>query len=159
MIKLLSEAKKKFETAKNVQFSRTSTADGASKFDERLKAKAQLIYVDANHQYETVLDDLIDYLPFLDKDYGVYQLNDCCHSEAGIKQNLGVLEASYKFCRMYDFTPLVVVNRDFSDVLLARKGSVICELIGSVFKESSISFVELPFQLYPAAAVKKRMQG
>ena len=66
----------------------------------------------------------------------------------------GVVEASHKFCRMHDFIPLVVINRDYTDVLLARRGSAICELVETMFNQSSVGYIELPFGLYPSAAVK-----
>lgn len=156
---LLNEAKQRFLGINNVHFIRSSTSEAPKKLANSLRENVHLIYVDANHQYETVLDDLIDYLPFLHPHYGLFQLNDCCHSDSGIKQNLGVLEASFKFCRMFDFIPLVVVNRDFTDVILAKRGSLICELIDNTFNNSNIAYVELPSQLYPVASIKNGIRG
>ena len=108
--------------------------------------KFDLIYIDASHQYETVFDDLMLYQDLVSHT-GCIQLNDCCHSNAGVLQNLGVLEATVKFIKMTDFIPVVITNTDWSDVILCRKNNpLICAIDNSILS-SDVSYVEVPPQL------------
>lgn len=143
-----------FSNKSNVQIVRASTRDAASQLKASGVANLDMIYVDANHQYETVFDDLLEYQHFLNEDNGCLQLNDCCHSELGMKQNLGVLEAAVKFCKLTNFTPVLLTNTDWTDILLARKNSLICQLIDQVVMMNDITFVELPAQLLGAMHVR-----
>jgi len=79
-----------------------------------------LIYVDANHQYESVLEDLMTYKDLLSTN-GFFQLNDCCFSTSGVRQNLGVLEAVCQFIKITDYVPLILTNTEFSDLLIAPR--------------------------------------
>lgn len=111
-----------------------------------------LIYVDASHQYEYVLRDLMYYQELVGAD-GCFVLNDCCHSAAGTRQNLGVLEAVGSFLKRSDFVPVALTNTDWSDVVLTRKGSRLAEALHWTLVHSDVAFVELPPQLLPAARV------
>ena len=153
--RLYTETIDKFNPFSDVEIIRASTSEGIAELNKRGVESAHLIYVDANHQYETVLDDLILYKRFLHVDYGCFQLNDCCHSEDGVKQNLGVLEAANKFCKMYDFIPVAMVNRDFTDVLIAPRRSTFVGLVNNIFNDSNIGFVEIPYHLFPCASIRK----
>jgi hypothetical protein len=115
--------------------------------------KLDFIYVDASHQYETVLDDLM-YCSDLLQQNGLLQLNDCCHSLEGVRQNLGVLEATVKFCKLKDFIPVLLTNTDYTDVLLMRRESSVINLIDRIVTNNSINFVEIPHQLLGALNVR-----
>ena len=72
----------KFLGDHKVKIIRKTTQDALSEIRENDSGEGfDLIYIDANHQYEAVLDDLINYSEFL-SETGVFQLNDCCHSKA-----------------------------------------------------------------------------
>lgn len=114
--------------------------------------KFDLVYIDANHQYEYILRDLMYYQNLVTDD-GFILLNDCCHSLQGTKQNLGVLEAMSSFIKRSDFIPVAVTNTDWSDVILVRKNSMMVQLIDVALANSDIPFVEIPHQLMPAARV------
>ncbi len=117
---------------------------GISQFD--------LIYVDASHQYEYVLRDLMYYQDLVAHD-GFFILNDCCHSHAGTKQNLGVLEALSSFIKRSDFIPVALTNTDWSDVILVRKNSPILLAVDIAISNSDVAYVEVPHQLISAAKV------
>jgi hypothetical protein len=138
-----------------VRIIRAPTAAGRDALRQELAAGAMLdlVYVDASHQYETVLDDLLMYAELLAPD-GALQLNDCCHSEAGVRQNLGVLEAAVKFCKMSDFVPVLLTNSDWSDLVLVRRASRLRRVIDEVVAGSDIGYVEIPAQLLGAATVR-----
>ncbi len=152
--RLYDETCSKFINATKVEIIRMETLEAINELKRRSIEEVQLIYVDANHSYEKVLDDLMFYKPFLDKKFGCFQLNDCCHSMAGVRQNLGVLEAAQKFCKLSNFIPLVAVNRDFTDVLFAHKDSLMVGYIDNIFSNSDLSYVEVPDQLFANLTVR-----
>lgn len=109
-----------------------------------------LVYVDASHQYEYVLRDLMLFQDLVGPN-GCFMLNDCCHSEAGLRQNLGVLEAVGNFLKRSDFTPVAITNTDWSDVVLTRRGSLLENALHWSLVNSDVAFVDVPPQLLPAA--------
>lgn len=111
------------------------------------------IYIDANHTYEAVLDDMMMYSALLSAG-GVLQLNDCCHSPDGVRQNLGVLEAVIKFTKMSDFEVIAMTNTDWSDVLLVRRGSQVGVVFDAVMDAVDIAYVDVPTSLLGAARVR-----
>ena len=136
-----------FATDTNVSIIRQGTKQGRDilrQSDPNLKF--DLIYIDASHQFETVFDDLMLYENLV-SDAGCIMLNDCCHSNAGIRQNIGVLEATVKFIKMTDFIPVAVTNTDWSDIILLRKDSPLREAIHNSILNSDKDYVEIPPQL------------
>jgi len=117
-----------------------------------------LIYIDANHQFESVFDDLMFYQNLLG-DFGALQLNDCCHSELGFQQNLGVLEAVVKFVKATDFVPVAMTNTDWSDLILIRRSSPLFDMFSLAVDHNQIRYVEVPPQLLGQAAVKGDMKN
>lgn len=109
-----------------------------------------LVYVDASHQYEYVLRDLMLYQDLVGPN-GCFMLNDCCHSLAGMRQNLGVLEAVGHFLKRSGFAPVAITNTDWSDVVLARRGSLMEQALHLSLLNSDVAFVDIPDQLLPAA--------
>lgn len=137
----------------NIKILRNTSLEGA----KILKSEGQffdLIYLDASHQYEEVYDDLKFFAPLLRTGSSLFQLNDCCHSQSGIRQNLGVLEACVRFCKEEMFIPLMLTNNDWTDVLLCKKGSEVEKLIDFVVMQNGITFVEVPDQLLGALTIK-----
>jgi hypothetical protein len=152
--KLYSTVCTKFKGNEKVEILRMETLDASRELQRRNVKDIQLIYVDANHSYEKVLDDLMFYVQFLDKHYGCFQLNDCCHSNAGVRQNLGVLEAALKFCKISNFVPLAAVNRDFTDILFAPRDSLMVDYVDMIFNNNDLSYVEVPDQLLGNLSIK-----
>jgi hypothetical protein len=142
---MLNEVRQKFSGFGNIRILQSSTTMAFNK----LKTAAELVdfvYVDANHQYEKVLDDLMNYSSIL-SNYGLIQLNDCCHSSLGVKQNLGVLEATNKFCKITGFQPVMVTNSDWTDVVLSGPKNAFINYIDMIILSNGIRFVEIPNEL------------
>ena len=95
----------------------------------------------------------MNYRKLLHDQLGCFQLNDCCHSAAGVNQNFGVLEAAQKFCKLSNFEPALIVNRDFTDVLLAPINSPMIKNINVMLDFNNISYVEIPSALFPNLSV------
>lgn len=141
----------RFAADARVRIVRATTAEAVPAV-QRLADDSQfdLVYVDASHQYEYVLRDLMLYQGLVGA-HGAFMLNDCCHSEAGLRQNLGVLEAVGNFVKRSDFVPVAITNGDWSDVILARRGSLLEQALHLTLMNSDVAFVEVPPQLLPAA--------
>lgn len=151
--KLYEECLNRFSDKDNVTLIRSETIAAIDDIQPRTGIeKFDLVYIDANHQYEYILRDLM-YYQNLVADDGFILLNDCCHSVQGTKQNLGVLEAMSSFIKRSDFIPLAVSSTDWSDVILVRKNSIMVQLVDIALTNSDIPFVEIPHQLMPAARV------
>lgn len=151
--RLYDECRARFEGLPNVHFIRADTIGALDRIQaETGIEKFELVYVDANHQYEYVLRDLMMYRSLVADD-GCIVLNDCCHSLKGTQQNLGVLEAVTSFVKRTDFIPVALTNTDFSDVILVRKNTLVESIIDYVFTHSDIAYVDVPHQLLPAAKV------
>ena len=144
----------RFKNNTAVSIIRSTTRSGISEIPNLLNGELlNYIYLDANHQYETVLDDLIECEKILHSD-GLIQLNDCCFSVDGIAQNLGVLEATTNFCKRFKYTPLLVTNNDFTDILLCKSNSRIVGVVDYIINEFNVSYVELPSSLLGALTVR-----
>ena len=149
-----------FQDETNVTFVRQDSIKGLDTVVAQLEERSpprkhlDLAYIDADHQYEYVLRDLMLWGEHIAPE-GILMLNDCCHSENGLAQNLGVLEAVSHFVKRSDFVPLVLTNTDFSDVILARHGSAAQQHVDRLLEHSIIPFVEVPDSLLPAARVKR----
>ena len=111
-----------------------------------------VLYVDSNHQYEYVLRDLLSYDALVKKD-GVILLKNCCHSVDGIKQNIGALEAVCSFVKRTDFVPVAMTHQDWTEVMLARRGSFMEAAVHQLLAHSNVSYVEVPPQLLGAMRV------
>jgi hypothetical protein len=149
----LCTAKFKNDTTVTILKANTTEAFNILQSSPTLPNKFNLIYVDASHQFESVFDDLMLYQTLLATN-GCFQLNDCCHSAAGVKQNLGVLEAVVKFTKMSDFIPVAITNTDWTDIILVRKNSPIIAEIDNAISSSFINYVEVPRQLLGQLQVK-----
>lgn len=110
------------------------------------------IYIDADHEYEYVLRDLMYWCGLLSEN-GVLQLNDACFSKFGAAQNLGVLPAVTEFLKRMPFTPVLLTNTDWSDLVLARKNSRMLATLDQIVEDSTTRYVEVPPQLLPAMKV------
>lgn len=151
--RLYEECKTRFEGIPDVHFIRADTMSAYKLISEKTGIeKFEMVYIDANHQYEYVLRDLLIYQNIV-ADEGCIILNDCCHSTMGTKQNLGVLEAVTSFMKRTNFVPVALTNTDWSDLILVRKGSLMESIIDYVITNSDISFVDVPHQLLPSARV------
>ena len=152
-------ARQRFEGRHDVEIIRDDTVSAFARIrDAHGDGAFDFIYVDANHQYEYVLRDLLYYQHLLGPN-GVMMLNDCCHSQKGMNQNLGVLEAVGNFMKRADFTPVALTSTDMSDLIVARRGSQIAAALDAALDGSDIPFVEVMPQMLPSAHIRVSPQG
>jgi hypothetical protein len=151
--KLYEQCKVRFAKTSNVTFINQDTVEaiknitalsGVEKFD--------VIYIDSNHQYEYVLRDLMLYNSMVKPD-GVFLLKNCCHSVDSLKQNVGTLEAVCNFVKRTDFVPVALTHQDWTEVMLARRGSFMEQAVDRLLSHSNVSYVEVPPQLLPAMKI------
>jgi hypothetical protein len=150
--RLYERAIERFYRCSNVELIRKDRIDALNALGVS-KSHFDMIYLDASHQFEQVFDDLMACQKVLSKN-GFIQMNDCCHSPDGIRQNLGVLEANLKFCKMNQFEPIVLTNTDWTDVLITRLDNPLIALIDQIFAVNVVRFVEVPNQLLGALNIR-----
>lgn len=152
------ECRNRFADHRNVSIIRQDSIGGISVLTqemENLEGKPKmldLVYIDADHQYEYVLRDLMHWERMVSAE-GAILLNDCCFSAAGAAQNLGVLEAVTSFIKRTDFVPVLLNNADFTDVVLLRRTSQLLGLVDALMCNSNIAFVDVPHQLLASMRV------
>jgi hypothetical protein len=83
----------------------------------------------------------------------ILQMNDCCFSHAGSKQNLGVLEACTKFIKVSEWRPLAINLRNWSDLVMAKANSPIANIVDSLLAKSNVPFVEVPDSMLGASRI------
>lgn len=126
----------------NVSVLRQDTHSAFKKMQET-RSKLDYVYVDANHQYEYVLRDLLEWSSLLSRN-GCMQLNDCVHSDMGVRQNLGVLGALNEFTlRNQAFVPLMQTRGPYADVLICHKDSLFLKPFRGLVDSSSLPIVEV----------------
>lgn len=144
--KLHAEAVQKLSIYSNCKVIKSSTHDAFSLFQQK-QILFDFIYADANHQYEWILRDLMEYSLLL-KDDGFIQLNDCILSENGVLQNLGVLRALQEFMgRNKEYRVVAQTTGDFADVLIAKKKSIAWSQFYEISSRTNLIFTELPDHL------------
>jgi hypothetical protein len=120
--------------------------------------KIDYMYIDGNHQFEYVFNDLMIYSEYCSEN-AIIQMNDCCFSEAGLRQNLGVLEACTKFIKVSDWRPLVINRKNFSDLILTRDGSSIGNAINQLLVQSDVPYFEVPDSLLGGCRLMQNSRG
>jgi hypothetical protein len=157
--RLLEDCRAKFNGFSNVSIIKSDSIGAIKIIKENVGIdKFDFVYIDANHQYEFALRDLMYYSEMVAEN-GILALNDCCHSADGIQQNLGVLEATSSFIKRTDFVPVAMTNTAWTDVLLVRRGSQVEKLIDHNLRNSDVQFVEVPAHLLAASRVVDRPNG
>ena len=148
----------RFKDVPSITIMRKSSICGADSLKNSGFKNINFAYIDASHQFESVLDDLLAYHAIIDRDFGCIQLNDCCYSDIGNKQNIGVLEAAVRFCKMTDFVPVAVVNRHWTDVLLMPSQGKLRFMVDNILMDSNIPCVEVPNSLMGNLVIQQGKQ-
>lgn len=130
---------KKFAEDDRVTVIRGSTSDWS---DHSPSGLYNFIYLDASHQYEDVLDDLIA-IDSHAADRCIIQLNDCLTSSKGHSQNIGVLEAASHFLKLCDWKPLLLGAQD-NDLIVARGFPDIITCFEAFFESRNLWHVRIP---------------
>jgi len=128
----------KFKNDKRVNIQRASSRDAATRFDDNT---ADLIYIDANHSYAAVLDDLFIWESKL-KDNGYMILNDHTINATGTPE-YGVVQALSTFLRTRtQYAPIAMTLSNYADMIIGKKSSDHSELLKNIV--SSGKAFELP---------------
>src|SRR5262245_38402521 len=150
---LYSKTLSQFSNVKNCTIIKAESRRGCAQLQQGLNgAKLDFAYIDGNHQYEYVFNDLMLYSQLCGGN-SIIQMNDCCHSIIGSRQNLGVLEACVRFIKMSDWRPLAINLRNFSDLILVKNGSQIGKVMDNMIEASRVPYVDIPYQLLAASQV------
>ncbi len=156
--RIYDQCSARFESCDNVEIIRADTIEVLNRFKgENGDEKFNIVYVDANHRYEHVLRELLCWHEHVAID-GALVLNDCCHSDGGIKMNFGVLPALTEFIKRTDFIPVMLTNTDWSDVVLVRKDCMLDRLLDEIVRNSDIAFVDIPHQLIGSGRIVQGSQ-
>lgn len=157
--KILLEAREKFEGVSNVQFIVAESRLGLKKLNQmREGVGLDYLYLDGAHDFESVFEDLMNVRAIMKRN-SIIQMNDCCFSENGMKQNLGVLEAVGRFIKFCEYRPVCLTASDFTDLILVPPDSDYYSLINKVIEKSNLTFVEVPEALMGALKVKNNGEG
>ena len=104
----------RFANAANVKIIRANSIEGIQSFPDN---HFDVMYVDANHQYEYVLRDMMEARKKL-KSGGIMLMNDFYEGPGGAEQNLGVMGAVNTFVKRHDFHYVAMTYGSFADVAL-----------------------------------------
>jgi hypothetical protein len=139
-----------FNDIPNVSIIRENTHAAAKHYDD---GYFDMVYIDANHQFEYVLLDLKIWEKKLSNN-GFIVLNDCVSSPEARKQNIGVLEAVSSFLKSHNFVPVCLTLTDFSDLIISRKDNPRLASLRQNLIESE-RCLEVPDQLIYSYNVKR----
>lgn len=130
--------RKRFEAARQVKIIRSKSVGGIQGLQD---GHFDVIYIDANHQYEYVLRDLMEARRKL-KPGGILLLNDFYEGPGGAEQNLGVIGAVNTFVKRYDFRYLAMTHGAYADVALTDDpGSAFVAEFLDRLKDSDLLFI------------------
>lgn len=106
--------KSRFAQLANVKIIRDESARAIHGFPDR---HFDVMYIDANHQYEYVLRDLMAARSKV-KRGGIILMNDFYEGPGGAEQNLGVLGAVNTFVKRHDYHYVAMSHGPYADVAL-----------------------------------------
>ena len=140
---------KNFSGTPNCNVIRDTSKGAVSLFDA---GAIDYLYIDANHRYDFVLADLERWHTRVSSS-GVIVLNDCYVSPVGKRQHVSVLEALSTFIKLYDWKAVAMVNRPWTDVIIARSDAVrhVETSLLPVLLGNNVPFVNLPASLVHSA--------
>jgi hypothetical protein len=149
--KMYQDAKKKITYSEAV-FLKLETTEAVREIKEEL----DFIYVDANHNYENVLEDLFLYSKKLTT-RGVIQLNDVVMHHNAHRQNIGVIDALNRFIKISGFEVVCMNLRDWTDAIITtpNNANIIKELIYS----QKFLKLEIPNSLMAAYKIIESKNG
>lgn len=111
------------------------------------KLKFDFIYIDANHEYESVLEDLYNYQNLLTDD-GIIMLDDFVDCELSRKQNCGVVKATMEFIKETDYEPCIITaaGTDWSNLVISKNPRV-DPLIEDYFSRNKLFSIRVDNQI------------
>jgi hypothetical protein len=136
----------RFANAPQVKVIRANSIEGIQSLRDK---HFDVMYVDANHQYEYVLRDLVEARKKL-KPGGVMLMNDFYEGPGGAEQNLGVIGAVNTFVKRYDFHYIAMTHGAYADLALTDDPtSPFVREILSNLNDSDLQFIGISDPLVP----------
>jgi hypothetical protein len=113
-----------------------------------------VMYIDANHQYEAVLRDMMEARVKL-KPGAVMMMNDFYEGPGGAEQNLGVMGAVNTFVKRYNFYYIAMTHGSYADVVLTDNpaSSFVQEFLSNL-NNSDLQFLGISDALVPNVRYK-----
>ena len=143
---------KHFEEFPHAEFLRETT-DRAIEVLLKRDNRYDIIYIDACHQYEHVLRDLLLYVEILSQQ-GIFILNDYVRSDHDYIENIGVQSALKEFLHRPGNSDFKIIAICDSDVIVARSNTDVCDKLNKIIASSDINAVQLPYFLATHAEIK-----
>jgi hypothetical protein len=144
--------KSRFAQARQVKIVRANSIEGIQSLPDN---HFDVMYIDANHQYEYVLRDMMEARKKL-KRGGVIQMNDFYEGPGGAEQNLGVMGAVNTFVKRYDFHYIAMSYGSYADLTITDDPSspYVLEFINNL-NNSDLTFVGISDVLVPNVRYKQ----
>jgi hypothetical protein len=138
--------KDRFAKAKNVRIIRDDSVKAIRGLSDE---HFDVIYIDANHQYEYVLRDMTEARKKL-KPGGILLLNDFYEGPGGAQQNLGVIGAVNAFVKRYGYRYVAMTYGAYADVALTSDpSSEFTRQFLANLKDSDLSFIGVSDAIVP----------
>lgn len=132
--------KARFANVANVKIIRANSFEGISRLPDH---HFDVMYIDANHQYDYVLRDMMEAKKKL-KNGGIILMNDFYEGPGGAEQNLGVMAAVNTFVKRYSFHYVAMSYSSFADVALTDDPtSPLVRQVLDNLKNSNLNFIGL----------------
>jgi len=137
---------KRFAGAPNVQIIRERSVEGIKGLPDN---HLDVIYIDANHQYEYALRDMMHARKKL-KPGGIMIMDDFYEGPGGYEQNEGVMGAVNTFVKRHDYVYLTATCGSFSNVALTDdpSSSFVRQYLENL-KDSELQFIGVSDVLVP----------
>jgi SAM-dependent methyltransferase len=136
----------RFAGAANVNVIRANSVEGIQGLTD---GHFDVIYIDANHQYEYALRDMMEARKKL-KPGGILLLNDFYEGPGGAEQNLGVVGATNTFVKRYDFHYVAMTYGSYADLAVTEDpGSEFVKEFLDNLKNSALLLIGLPDAIVP----------
>ncbi len=149
---------RRFAQTTNVKIIRGNSAEAIRGLPD---CHFDVIYIDANHQYEYVLRDMMEARKKL-KPGAIMLLNDFYEGPGGAEQNLGVMGAVNTFVKRYDFHYVAMSHGSYADVALTDDpGSPYVRQFLANLNNSDLVFIGISDALVPNIRYKlyKKQSG
>lgn len=149
--------KSRFLHEPRVKIIRANSIEGIAQL---LPQSLDVAYVDASHEYEDVLSDLLAVESKITDD-GVIVMNDFYEGPGGEEQNLGVMAAANTFAKRKDFFFIAMSHGPYCDCILARNpnGTLVTQFLENLNNSDltliGISDALVPNMRYQAVGRKK----
>ena len=131
----------RFANRPEVVFSRQFSYKVAKEFSD---GYFDFVYIDGNHTYEYVFQDLLDFAPKV-KDDGLIMGHDFFEDAFANEQRYGVIDAVHRFLRRAggDYRLICLTYEPFSSYVIAKSGSGFAGGFLANLLESEVFFVEI----------------